>query len=148
MGKMKEIRNKIKDILENEESLSDIVKIYKGMPTVVTRYPCVLLDWDNKQMTQRHKGMSGRQHLCYMSVIVLEKYTDYEKRLDLLSDLTDKIEAVLIDNRYLDGLENTTDDWSVEDVEVIEVIYEALPKPREFVLDSSEIKIVIKVGGK
>jgi len=141
------IRDRIKKLIEDSSELYEIKKIYKGTPNSIPNYPCVMLDWGRAITTQAYQGKTGLQRQCEMSVIVLEKYLEYSERQDRLLTLTGKIEKLIVNDRYLKGLRASDDSWKVQDVKLIETIYEALPKPNTFVLDSSEIKIIIITEG-
>ena len=82
-----------------------------------------------------------------MSIIVLHKYLDYKERQDTLLTLTGKIKKLIVTNRRLDGLRAENGDWKVQDTTLAGTRYEALVKPKTFVLDSSEIKIKIVTEG-
>ena len=141
------IRNKIKKIIEDDGGLSDIVKIYKGTPNSIPKYPAILLDWTADTITQVSKGKDKLRQVHGLSIIVLHQYYNYDDRQDKLLTYTGKIKKLINDNRYLDGLRASDDSWKVLDVVLTGTVYEALTKPNTFVLDSSEIKLEIKTEG-
>ncbi len=141
------IRNKIKQIIEKDTGLADLEKVYEGMPNSIPNYPAVMLAWTEDETEQIHKGQNKIGQKSSMSIIVLEKYKDYKKRQDKLLILTGKIKKLMVTNRYLDGLRAEDDSWRHVDIMLIGTRYEALVKPKTFVLDSSEIKIVIVTEG-
>ncbi len=106
-----------------------------------------MLDWEVAINEQVNQGKTGIQRKCEMNIIVLEKYLKYGERQDKLLELTGKIEKLIVNNRYLDGLRASDDSWKVRDVQLAQTRYEALVKPNTFVLDSSEIKIIIITEG-
>jgi len=142
------IRDKIKTLLESDVYLKvEIKKIYKGTPKSIPNYPAVMLDWDNSDPEQVNKGQFKIREKHAMSIIVLHKYLDYDERQDKLLKLTGKIKKLIVTNRYLNGLRASDDRWKVQDVVLVGTNYEALVNPKTFVLDSSEIKIVIITEG-
>jgi len=141
------IRNKLKKLIEDSSTLCEIKKVYKGTPNAIPNYPAVMLDWEVAINEQVNQGKTGIQRKCEMNIIVLEKYLKYGERQDKLLELTGKIEKLIVNNRYLDGLRASDDSWKVRDVQLAQTRYEALVKPNTFVLDSSEIKIIIITEG-
>lgn len=141
------IRDTLKSNIEADSSLSDIKKVYKGTPKSIPNYPCVLLDYDEEEITQRHKGQTNIEEKIRMNVVVMEKYLEYSERQDRLLKLTGLLKKNLNTNRYLSGLRAEDGSWRVIDVKVLRVRYEALVNPKTFVLDSSEIRIEITTEG-
>jgi len=141
------IRDKIKKLIEDSSELNSIKKVYKGTPNQIPRYPCVMLDWERATTIQVNQGKTGIQRECLMNIIVMEKYLNYDERQDRLLTLTGIIEKLIVTSRYLNGLRAEDDSWKVQDVKLVETRYEALVKPNTFVLDSSEIKIMIVMEG-
>jgi len=142
------IRDKIKQILTDDITLASIKKIYKGMPNSVPNYPAIMLDWTEDEPEQVSKGQYKIRQKCGMSIIVLEKYLNYDERHDRLLTLTGKIKKAVVKNRYLNGLRAANGDWKVLDMQLARTNYEALgAKPRPFVLDSSEVKIIVVTEG-
>lgn len=141
------IRDKIKKVIEDDTGLADLKKVYKGTPNSIPNYPAVMLDWTEDEPEQVAKGQNKIQQKLGMSIIVLEKYLNYDERQDRLLTLTGKIKKLIVENRYLDGLRAENNDWKVQDTQLAGTRYEALVKPKTFVLDSSEIKIIIVTEG-
>jgi len=141
------IRNKLKENIENDENLADIKKVYKGAPKSIPNYPCVLLDYDEEDVVQKHKGQTNIGETIRMNIIVLEKYLEYNDRQDKLLKLTGILKKNLNTNRYLNSLRDADGNWRVLDVKVRSIRYEALVNPKTFVLDSSEIRIEISTEG-
>ena len=141
------IRNKIITLIENDAGLTNIKKVYKGVPNSVPVYPCVLVDWTEDSPVQAHKGQNEIRFNNEMSLIVFEKHADHPERQDILLTITGKIKKLMVDNRYLDGLRATDGSWKTQDVVLTGTLYENLVKPNSFVLNSSEIKITIVTEG-
>ncbi len=142
------IRDKIQSLIESDTYLkAELEKVYKGTPKSIPNYPAVMLDWIDDESEQVNKGKLKIRERHAMSIIVLHKYLDYKERQDKLLTLTGKIKKLIVTNRYLDGLRADDDSWKVQDVVLIGTRYEALVNPKTFVLDSSEIKIVIVTEG-
>ena len=142
----KEIVNKLKSVLEEDTDLQDIEKIYKGSPNSVPKFPAVIIDLERKANVQRYKGVNGRGHDFFINIIVLDKYLNPEKLHDRLLDLTEKIEDGLVNRRYLDGLNGPN--WRVLDTPVSEILFNPIPNKSEFVINTAEIKAIIKTEGK
>lgn len=141
------IRDKLKDLIEKDPALSDLKKVYKGTPRSIPNYPCVLLDFEDDTITQRHKGQANIGQTIRMNVIVLDKYLEYDERQDKLLRLTGLLKKNFNTNRYLNGLKDASGAWKVNDMYSTSTRYEALVNPKTFVLDSSEIKIEIVTEG-
>lgn len=141
------IREKLKSNIEGDSNLSDIAKVYAGTPKSIPNYPCVLLDYDEEDITQAHKGQTNIGEKIRMNVVVMDKYLDYKERQDKLLILTGLLKKNLNTNRYLNGLHAESNAWKVIDVKVLNVRFEALVNPKTFVLDSSEIRIEITTEG-
>ena len=141
------IRDKLQEIIQDDGGLSDIVKVYKGAPNSIPKYPAVMLDYTEDIVTQASKGRDNLRQKHSMSVIVLHKYLNYDERQDKLLTYTGKIKKLLITNRYLSGLRANDGSWKVLGLEITGTIYEPLIKPNTFVLNSSEIKIEITTEG-
>ena len=141
------IRDKIKQIIEDDAELSDLKKVYKGTPNSIPNYPAVMLDWTEDEPEQVAKGQYKIQQKLAMSVIVLEKYLNYDERQDRLLELAGKLKKLLVANRYLNGLRAEDGDWKVLDIKLAGTRYEALIKPKTFVLDSIEINLIFVTEG-
>lgn len=141
------IRNKIKKIIESDPNLSNLKKVYKGTPNSVPNYPAVEIDWIEDTAQQTHKGQYKITQNHQMSIIVLNKYLDYSERQDELLTITGIIKKLMVTNRYLNGLRAEDDSWRHQDIKLVGTIFEALVRPKTFVLDSSEIKLIIVTEG-
>ena len=142
------IRDKIKKLIEDDADLAMYLKkVYKGTPKSIPNYPAVLLDWERATPEQAIQGKTGIRRKCEMNIIAMEYYLKYDERQDRLLETTGKIEKLIVNNRYLDGLRASDGSWKVLDVQLAGTEYEALVKPKTFVLDSSEIKIIISTEG-
>ncbi len=141
------LREKIQTLIEEDTGLSDIAKVYAGTPSAIPNYPAVMLDWTEDETEQAHKGRDKIRQKSAMSIIVMAKYLDYKKRQDMLLTLTGKIKKLMVTNRYLDGLKDADGSWRHVDIVLTGTRYEALIKPKTFVLDSSEIKIIVVTEG-
>ena len=140
------IRNKIKENIKADVELQDIVKIYKGNPNSIPKYPVILLAYDREEITQRHKGRDNIQEKTLLLVTVIEKYLNAEEVEDRLLRLTGYLKKNFITNRYLDGIESESNTWKIIDAKPIEVNYDSL-QTKTFVLYSSEIKVEITTEG-
>jgi len=141
------IRDKIKQVIEDDTGLAALKKVYKGTPNSIPNYPAAMLDWTEDEAEQVNKGQYKIRQKHAMSIIVMEKYLNYDERQDRLLTLTGKIKKLMVTNRYLNGLRAEDNSWKVQDIVLIGTRYEALIKPKTFVLDSSEIKIEIVTEG-
>jgi len=141
------IRDKIKQVIEDDTGLANLEKVYKGTPNSIPNYPAVMLDWTEDEAEQVNKGQFKIRQKHGMSIIVLAKYLDYNERQDRLLELTGKIKKLMVTNRYLNGLRADDNSWRVQDIVLIGTRYEALIKPKTFVLDSSEIRVIIVTEG-
>ena len=140
------IREKIKTLIEEDTTIA-LKKVYKGTPNSIPNYAVVMLDWTDDEPGQVVKGQFKILQSLSMSIIVIEKSLNYDERQDRLLTLTGKIKKLMVTNRYLNGLRAENGDWKVQDVKLAGTNYEALVKPKTFVLDSSEIKILIVTEG-
>ncbi len=141
------IREKIQKLIEEDTGLSDIQRVYAGTPNAIPNYPAVMLDWTEDEIEQAHQGRDKIGQKSGMSIIVMAKYLDYKKRQDMLLKLTGKIKKLIVTNRYLDGLRAADGSWRHVDMVLTGTQYESLIKPKTFVLDSSEIKIIVVTEG-
>lgn len=141
------IRDKIKQVIEDDTGLADLKKVYKGTPNSIPNYPALMLSWTEDEAEQVNKGQYKIRQKHGMSLIVLAKYLDYDERQDKLLELTGKIKKLMVTNRYLNGLRAEDNSWRVQDIVLIGTRYEALIKPKTFVLDSSEIRVIVVTEG-
>lgn len=156
-GMLKLIRNKVYDILNAQTgsglALNGIQKIYNGVPGSIPNYPAIILDWDITRPTQKVKGTRGRRKECYLNVVVAVKYQgELEERVNLACNWSDAIEKVLVDNRYLGKLADTTTSpplWKVLDSDIEQTDFVPLHynKPETFVMGFATIRMVISTEG-
>lgn len=146
--KMIAIRDKIKELINADPVISKTLrKVYKGTPPNIPNYPAVMLSWTSDDPEQVHKGQYAIRENNKMDIIVLVKYLNYDERQDILLTLTGRIKKLIVKNRYLNGLKAEDNSWRVQDIVLVGTRYEALIKPKTFVLDTSEIKISIVTEG-
>ena len=146
--KMIAIREKIAELIEKDPVIKETLrKVYRGTPPNIPNYPAVELDWDNDDPEQVNKGQFKIRERNTMNIIVLVKYANYDERQNTLLTLTGRIKKLMVTNRYLNGLRAADDSWRVQDVVLVGTRYEALIKPKTFVLDGSEIKISVVTEG-
>ncbi len=142
------IRKKIAELIESDSVIKQTLrKIYKGTPHSIPNYPAVMLSWTTDDPGQVHKGKREIRERNNMDIIVLVKYMNYDERQDILLTLTGRIKKLMVTNRYLNGLRAKDNSWKVQDIVLVGTRYEALIKPKTFVLDSSEIKISVITEG-
>lgn len=145
--KLVAIRDKIKKIITDAPNIVGVRKIYNGTPKSIPNYPSIMLAWNESIPEQANKGKTEIRERHSMSIIVLEKYLDYDKRQNKLLVLTGQIKKLMVENRYLDGLRADDGSWKNLGVVLGITRYEALIKPKSFVLDSSEINITVVTEG-
>lgn len=146
--KMIAIREKIATLIENDSVIKQTLKrVYRGTPHSIPNFPAVELVWEVDDTKQAHKGQFEIEEKNTMNIIVSVKYFEYKERQDILLTLTGRIKKLIVTNRYLDGLRAKDDSWRVQDVVLVGTRYEALIKPKTFVLDGSEIKISVITEG-
>lgn len=145
---LKVIRDKIIENLEGDANLNDvIIKYYRGNPPAIPKYPAVVLSYDTKTPFQRHQGKHGRENVALLNITVVIKRFDESEKSDQLLDFQEMIEQNINEKRYLEGINNSDNNWRITDVQVQGVSFADLPQPKEFVIDAATTVVAIKTEG-
>ncbi|WLR49591.1 hypothetical protein LC065_20000 (plasmid) [Halobacillus litoralis] len=84
----------IKTQLENDSNLSDVMGVYEGDFQNIPFYPAITIELDGR--SKRKVGMGGiKETTCNFNIWVYVKSPDYSSALDMLEDLTDRVEGSL-----------------------------------------------------